>query len=77
MNRPVLRVLDTLCHNELARAMGYGPKGANRCQLLAAPVRAVFRYWGAQSRQESGPEGGLNLFGVSGAGPAVISEPMR
>ena len=23
---PVLRVLYTLCHNELARAMGYGPK---------------------------------------------------
>ena len=40
---PPLRVLDTLCHNELVRAMGYPRESADPGLFLAARLRALLR----------------------------------
>ena len=39
---PVLRVLDTLCHNELARAMGYDPRNYKRVGWFQAACAPFF-----------------------------------
>lgn len=42
---PVLRVLDTLCHNELLRAMGYGAEQQVRVSFWQRLVADFFDLW--------------------------------